>query len=455
LPKLPYLLSRTSGKIARIMKTQSSSKTNNIHVTNALIPHMLGFAVLALVTFYAPESRARTPQGLDSIEMLTPVKETARFMLSGNREPAAELLQESIARRYRRSIGWNPEKIAGPGVRSILGNPNAFATTRGHFAELFYAADDAHVGFVSKRNAPQNDLYLMRKGQPPLGIQIKSLGKTATPNDYAREMIKDYRARYFVVPNEQVDGLRAHWLAKAEALQREEQWRLAAEAKRQAYRVEPLGKSTAELESMMQRGAKVLIRERLAKHAAFGAVLALTLAPGASELFQGGKLQSASAYEIARTGGLFGAAWGSEKILAKIRDGGWRGTWRGNAFTGCALIAAETGFSLWESGFAGAFADQRFYERLGGSVAGVSLSLAVGTYVGAQATIWATPTGWFAPLIGGAAAIVSGAAAGIAGQIGGEETVGFVCSLIGLKDQRDLTLWQMPDSFLGDVLGLD
>jgi len=419
--------------------------------TNKLVLTMLTALVVAWSTFYAPAAHARTPIDLDPAETLVPVKESARFILSGHRDPAADMLQEAIARRYRRSIGWNPDKVAGPGLRSILGNPNAFATTRGHFAEVFYAADDPHVGFVRKSNAPQNDLYLLRNGQPPHGIQVKSLKSTSTVNDYAQAMIKDYRARYFVVPNEQVSALRSHWLAKAESLEREEQWRLAAEAKRQAQRVEPLGKTTQELETMMRTGAKVIVRERLAKHAAFGAVLALTLAPSASELFQGGKLQSPNTYEVARAGTLFGVAWGADRVLQSIRDGGWRGTWRGNVFIGGAIITAETGFSLWESGFVGAFSDQHFYEKLGGSVAAVSLSLAVGTYVGTQATIWATPTGWFAPLIGGAAGLISGTAAGIAGQIGGEEAVGFVCGLLGLEETSPIMLWQPPDNFLGEV----
>ena len=367
---------------------------------------------------YRPLGQAGASGILSSVEGYHPIKAADRVFLPGLRPPEAELLQQTLQQRYRRSLAKTPELLTRRAVPRIFADGPAFARARGIYAERWYANHNPQAGMVSSRNATQYDLYTRPLHQkPPVGIQIKSL--SGGPTAYARAMESDSRGR-FVIPDDHVEGLREHWRLLGEKHLASGRTSAAAESFRQRNRVKPLGSSMSNLEAEMKTGGRYLLREQSAQYVSYGAVAALILAPAIVDLATEGRISENGYRQVARGMALSSTAWGMNQLLANYRGGYLRGTLRGNVLTAAAILTVDTGMSIWQYGGTKAFSRPAFYENLGGGVGAMMLALVVGGNVAAYVTAAALPeTGPWAPVIGGAAGLVAGTTAGIAGHIGG------------------------------------
>lgn len=377
---------------------------------------------------YHPIGLLESPLSQAAARGYHPIKASDRVFLPGLRPQSAELLQQTLSERYPRTVGGSPVAIANKAVPKIFSDSRSFAQTRGIYAERWFVHRNPHIGLVGTRNASQLDAYSRIIGRKaPVGYQIKTL--SGGPADYARSMVADHRARWFVIPDDHVEAVRENWRQTGEAHLKAGRTVEAKQAFRQRKRVLPLGTTMKGLEDQMREGGRVLLREQTARYVSVGAAAALALGPALADYIEDGELSAAGARQAARTVSLFGSAAGTNYALGKYRNGALRGTLRGNVITGAVMVMVDTSFAIYDYGGAAAFSRPEFYEQLGGGISGTAMGLAVGIPVGAQVTAYTAYTGPWAPVIGGAAGIVTGGVAGLVGHIGGRSGTRFVMQL--------------------------
>lgn len=395
-------------------------------------PLIVGLALIASTPFSATARDRYQPVGIGVASGKTayhPIKPSDRVVLPGLRPASAELMARTCRERYPRSLGKSVDLIANKAIPKILSEDGAFARARGIYAELRYVQSNPDFGLVAKRNASQHDLYSRPVGQKaPLMVQVKTL--SGGPEAYGRAMVKDYRARYFVVPDDHVEGIRRHWESVAQREQSAGRLEQVGQAYRQRNRVKAMGVTLTQLESEMRQGGRYLLREQSARYVSYGATIVLVLAPVAVDLWKHGQLTNQGFVRLAHGVVLTGTGVGVDLVLSQIATGALRGTIKGNLITGSALLVADFGFAVWEYGGMEAFSNPEFYMRAGGSIGGLALGFAFGVPVATQVTVIASPTGPWAPVIGGAAGIIVGGAAGFVGQIGGRSATRVVMNAV-------------------------
>lgn len=362
-----------------------------------------------------------------------PVRESDLVKLPGLRPPEAELLKRTLEQRYRRSLAATPNGIARRAVPKIFRDGPSFARARGIYAELRYAQNNPFIGKVYKANAEHHDLYLRPRWQrPPFGIQVKTHGN-ANPQQYASDMVKDHRARWFVIPDDHVEGVQKYWREQGAKFQAQGNTQKATDAYKAANRVKPLGATSEQLRREMERGGRILIREANARYVSLGAAIALAGLPAIYSVTTEGYFSEQAAWRLGNAVAIGSGAMIVNHALAKYKGGALQGTLRGNAITCLVLVGVDTGYAFVEFGGTKAFNRPEFYERLGGGLGATALGFAVGTPVATYTTALAAETGPCAPVIGGAAGVVSGMAAGALGYVGGEKVTRFGLTIFAPK----------------------
>ena len=381
---------------------------------------------LGLAASTAAMGRSYTPIGDDRLlanrSALVPVKREDRPVLPGVRPVELELLEDALRRKMNVTIGSSREKAQLKIMRNALRDPMKRAQMRGLLAEALFLERNPNWGYVAKANAPQVDVYVFRSGtRKPFGAQIKTHG-SGDPLTYAEDMLRDDKADRFLVPDDHVESLRNHWRGQVEQHEAAGRTGEAVEARRQLSRIGGLGFTSQFADDALTRIARFARREQYAGYVSLGAVAGLTLGREIWNGWQEGGLTDDAALRIARGGSNFAAErWVTRAMTRNTSEipvasaGGMRtrggrvlrGSLRGNALVGVAVLVVDTSFAMYERGGRRAIHNDAFYAELGGSVSALTVGLAAGQ----SSAVW-TGNPYVAVAVGTAAAAV----AGIAGQ---------------------------------------
>lgn len=337
----------------------------------------------------------------------------SRPNLPGLRSRGVEILTDAMLRKHPRLLKSNPARARELILRRYS---NSLPQLRGIMAEAVFVDRHPEWGYVRSPNATQHDVTRSGPGQKGLGPvwwngQIK-FHMDGNPAKYAADMRSDYRAHRFFVPDDHAEPLKAYLKTRAEASESAGELLQSRALRRDYARVRPLGVTSLQIDRQTQIAARLILSERSATYASLGAVLAVALGDTAYDLMSGEISPDLAFYRASRGASMLGAAGATELALARVRQGAWRGSLRGNVVTGVVLTVVETGWLLHEHGWRDAFYSPQFYERLVGGVGAVGLGLA-GFSAG---TALASETGPWAPLIGTGV----GFATGTLGYVGGQ-----------------------------------
>jgi hypothetical protein len=279
-------------------------------------------------------------------------------------------------------------------------------------AEAMFMDRNTEWNYVDKPNATQHDVTRWVDGRStPFNGQIKyhDNGNAAT---YARDMIDDYRAHRFFIPDDHVESTKAYIRERAELAQARGDSAEARRLWRDYARVRPIGATSSEIRSATTESARYVAREKYAVYTSFGAASALALAPWLVEMSNGDLTANRLTYEAARTASLLGVMYGTERGLAGIRNGALRGTTKGTAFIGGALVLTELGWLVHEQGWRKAFYRPEFYQQASAGVGATGLAMAAGLH----ATKLAPVTGPWTPVVVTGASLAGGAVGYVVGD---------------------------------------
>jgi hypothetical protein len=287
-------------------------------------------------------------------------------------------------------------------------------TLYGDMAEALYLYKHPDWNYVRKPNAPQNDVWkqINARGHK-IGGQVKYKFRfERSASRYYRDMMSDYKASRFIVPDDHVASLTQYIESKYQTATAAGDVRLAERLAVQKQRVTPLGYDSAEVVSKTNEALRTAAAESYATYVSLGAGLALSIGQVGWAYSRGYMTFDQASYVVAKGAALVGAGMVADQVL--IHAGGelLRGTLRGNALVGLAVLVVDTSWSIAERGGRAALQDPSFYTQFGGSVS----ALTVGTAVGVLVTGYTIETGPIAaPIIGLVAGTLSGSAAYFAG----------------------------------------
>lgn len=356
------------------------------------------------------------------------MKPEARPLLPGLRPVGLELLEDALRRKQPRTIGTSRSKAHAAIIRNALRSPAKRSHLIGMLAEATFLEKNPSWGYIRSPTASQHDLYArLSDRRTPLTAQVKT-HVSGDPALYARDMLKDNRSNLFLVPDDHVDALKAHWRTKLANYGSSGLVSETDSARRQLARIRGVGTSYRSMASTITDSERYALRERSAPYISIGATLAMAFGPDAIHWLRHGTLDPGATARWVRAGTVMSAGGLASASLKHIANGSWQGTWRGNAVVGGALVISDGYFAVQDFGGVGeAFSNPNFYCRISGSIGGTSLALAVG----APVAIWATEgsvwfAGPYAPLVGAGAGFVAGSTAYVVGKVGSESTVRWV-----------------------------
>jgi hypothetical protein len=140
-------------------------------------------------------------------------------------------------------------------LRKAADDPSLRGTLRGEIAESLWLERNAKYGWkpVKSPNAPQNDGYRIVNGKLE-GAQIKT---HADWHDYVRSMLKDNKAEYFVVPDDQIDQVFQEWERRRVGALRGGLAEKAAECVRQEGRLRKFGNTFTEIDRSIDAAIEI------------------------------------------------------------------------------------------------------------------------------------------------------------------------------------------------------
>jgi len=360
---------------------------------------------------------------------------TTRPQLSGLWSRDVELLEDSLLRKHGRLLQGSHSKAKKLIVKSYPKNMQSTARLRGFFAEAVYLDRHPNEHYVSKSNAPYNDVYVMKNGVPN-GAQIKTKITFSGPA-YEADMRKDYKAKRFIIPDDHVQPFKVHLTEQEKIYRGMGDIKNADRTQRMIAKVLPLGATTKQLQSRLDSVYRTLARAENAHYVSLGASAGLGLAPILWKYTDGETTEGAALYQATRTMSLVGAGLHTDKFLTNFKDGALRGTVKGNVITGATIFAVETAYLIYEHGSTQSFKQAAFWEEIGGSVSSLALGFTVGGTVG----VWVTTMVPAMPWIGVSSAVVAGSVSSIAGYVGGKSAtralLAEVAPEIALQSERD------------------
>ena len=166
------------------------------------------------------------------------VKPADRPNLPGMRPVEIELLEDAVRRKMPHSVGNSRAKAQASIVRNSLRNPVKQSHMLGILAEAVFLEVNSKWGYVRSPNASQHDVYTWLPGsKTPFTAQIKT-HVSGDPLVYAADMLKDHRSALFVVPDDHVQALKAHWSSQLQAETLAGRTTNAIEAGRQLARIQ-------------------------------------------------------------------------------------------------------------------------------------------------------------------------------------------------------------------------
>jgi hypothetical protein len=353
-------------------------------------------------------------------------KQAGRPSLPGLRPVSVELLQDALIRKHPKLLR-NDQSMARRLIsRRYFAGVNGRNQLHGAMAEALFLKNNPDWAYVSKPNAPQHDVYRRMTGnRPPLNGQIK-FHMSGNPGTYARDMLNDYRAHRFLIPNDHVQPVREYWLRKYELANQRGDAVGAKQAARNAGRVQPMGVTKQEIVTNTKLASEHTAAEIRSVYVSLAAGIALSLGQVGWDYAHGTISKDQAAYRATKSLILIGTGVATNSSLVWIRNGAMRGTLKGNLIVGAVVFLVDTSWSVVEHGGMAAFQHPGFYEEIGGSVSGLAIGGVAGFYSGVAATAAASELGPAAPVVGGVTGLVVGTGVGIVAYIGGRSAASWL-----------------------------
>jgi len=355
------------------------------------------------------------------------VEMQARPQLAGLRPKAVELLQDGLRRK---SSKITTDAAARRHILRLSSTRPGMNVLNGTMAEAMFADRNPRWNYVRSPNAPQNDFTQVRPGGGRNNVQVK-FHENGSPARYMADMKKDWRATKFAVPDDHVDTLKTRLEAEYQRCKAAGNLDGARRVARQMGRVRGIGASSQEIIAARNQSVGTVAREQYSTYVSFGASLALALGPNVWDWANGNIAGNQALYRTTRALSLLGVGVGADALLATVKEGALRGTFRGNAIVGTALGITEVTWLMYEHGWQRAFYQPQFYESIGGSVTGIVCGM-----VGAGAAVaWIPGPGW---VVGGSA-FIAGAGLGTVGYIGGRSATTMILDIFApeMVQQRE------------------
>lgn len=339
----------------------------------------------------------------------TGVPPSTRPQLAGLRPRSVELLEDALLRKHPKLLKYSPEQARLLITRRYYKAPGPL---RGYMAEAVFVDRNPEWHYVERANAPQHDVYRRIPGrQPPWNGQVK-YHDSLDPALYARDMVADYRADEFFIPDDHVESTKAYLQAQERRLRARGDMVEAERVRRDYERLRPIKATSGEIRAATREAALSVATEQRAVYMPLGAALVLSLVPISVDWANGNITYDRAFYHAVRAANLVGVGVGTDKLLGSIGQGAFRGTARGNLIVGTAMAITETSWLLYEYGWQSAFTQSDFYEK---AACGVStMVLSIPAYV--EATALAFEFGPWALAIGMGASLVAGTVGCLAGQ---------------------------------------
>lgn len=328
-----------------------------------------------------------------------------------------ELLQDAIARKYvKMSAGGSL-----PGARNYIATritEKRVDVIHGLMAEAIYVDKHPEWKYVSSPTASQHDVYA-RMPNNGRGIQTGQVKYhvNGQPDVYARDMRRDWRSKYFLVPDDHVMPLK-EYLGKQQRY-------------RDAGRVLGIGATSKQIDHATRQAISEARITRSAPYGFLATISAVQLAPIVMDFYRGDIDGTTAMRGLAHDGTVAGSAYLTDAALKKVKGGLYRGTTRGNIITASVVLITQTTWNAQQyGGFNEAFNNPDFILDLSGDAAGTILA---GVGVVAGGTIGLTVGGLIGEAIGVTAEVgktvgqTVGAVAGgwlgyQGGSIGGRKT---------------------------------
>jgi hypothetical protein len=308
-----------------------------------------------------------------------PTAEGRRPVLPGVSGRNLELLQDAVARKMPH-VTQNGSLVAAREVLSEATH-NRVWKLNGHMAEAIALDRHPEWKYVNKANASQYDVYIAKPngGSGNQYVQVK-FHASGDPATYARDMIKDNRAKYFAVPDDHVEKLRAYLIKLAEKRRAAGDLEGAKKYYREAARVKGIGATSTEVENSTWQAIAEARVARVAPYVLLGVSAILLMAPAVCQWYRGEITGRQALGRVAKGGSSMLAAGLADQALKHWRKGLLRGTTRGNVIVAGAALLVDTCWQINEHGGVGnAMKSPDFVISFGGRVSATGLALAGGT----------------------------------------------------------------------------
>ncbi len=383
---------------------------------------------LMLIGACCSTAQARSYEPLALSGDVRTVREDAKPVLPGIRPVEVELLEDALRRKMPRTIGNSRELAHQKIIRNAARNPVKRAHIKGVLAEAMWLERNPQWGYVQSPTASQHDVYTWRAGRNfPYTAQIKTHG-VSNPEVYARDMVSDHRSNLFLIPDDHVVPLRSHLESQMNAQHAAGNIKQAEAIQRQRQRIRGLGFTSKQLDTSYTRIARYAWREQHSGYISLGAVGAMALGPVIWDVLNGKDVSVEPLQNTAHAGALIGAErlvnhtlkrnsrTISYQAKAKPANSFIKGSIRGNALIGVAVLSVGTGISLYQNGSVQQTINNPvFYSNLGGSVSALTVGGMVGMSVG-SGTAAITKNPLASGVTGTLAAITAGGLAYAGGQ---------------------------------------
>jgi hypothetical protein len=236
-------------------------------------------------------------------------------------------------------------------------------------------------------------------------------------------MLADYRSGRFFIPDDHVQATKAYMKVLAETYSAAGDRSRVTSAWKNYNRIRPLGATAGEIKGQTRLAQRTVVQETRATYTSLGMALALSLAPTVWDWANGDLAGNTALYRTTRALSFIGVGVAADFMLQNISQGALRGTIRGNAIVGAALMITDVTWLLYEHGWGKAFYQPDFYEQVAGGAGGLAFGLAAGGYA-------AFLTSELGPLPAAVSGIVAGTVAGTAGYLGGRSAARVVLEIV-------------------------
>lgn len=323
----------------------------------------------------------------------------ATATLQQARPKGVGLLEDYMLGRHPRLLQDSPAR-----ARALIDRQytRSLGALRGYMAEAVFVDRNPGWNLVKSGTASQHDVTRFRPGErTPFNGQIK-YHHSGNPRLYAADMVKDFRAHRFFIPDDHVEPTKAYLRQKAEHYALQGDQVNAKRVWRDYGRTRGIRATSIEIRSLTDDAGRYVAAEQRA-------------------LSSGGKIRGVKLGAPARS--LASAGPYASNVRAALRQQTYRvphgryvaagSASRVNIVIGGVAAVAMTVFLLNEHGGRNALTKPAFYM----DAVGAAAALGVGYYATGLVTGMASGTGPWAPVIG----FVAGAAAGTAAFVGGRK----------------------------------